>query len=105
MHGPLIEGTISVLPQALYRLQVDILQTDFGEFSEYVNITLNDRSYGRCSPPAKDSCDWYPCDMDESEFRAANDSVNVHIQFSRDVEATRYCQSRVEAKITLELKG
>ena len=103
--GPLIEGTISVLPAALYSVQVDILQTDFGESSEYVDVTLDHDSYGRCSPPATGSCEWYPCKLNKNELRAINTSATIDIQFSSEVEATRYCASQVEARITLVLKS
>lgn len=106
-HGPLINGKISTIPQALYAVEVEIKETDFGDgATEYANVTVNGANFGKCTPSGYGTCRWYMCDsLDKHEVIAVGNTVDVTIQFGHGVDAFEKCENQVEARITFRLIG
>ena len=104
-NGPLIEGTLSTLPGARYGVEVEILETDFGLVSEYVNVKINHQDFGKCTPSGTGTCKWYLCTLQKDKVETTKDTIDVTIKFSDESNAFEHCDNQVEARITLHLLG
>ena len=106
-HGPLINGEISTIPKALYNVMVEIKAKEKGEgTSEYANVTVNGKYFGRCSPSGDGTCNWFMCDtLDQDVVIASGNTMVVIIQFGTGVDASEECGHQVEARITFRVIG
>ena len=108
--GPLIQDAITVIPKALYQLEVYILETDFGSKDEFVNVTIDGESIGICRPTTEGLCRWHSCSkLNVTDVRFNHDRIPLQFQYSIDVDSTRAsCDERpnqVGARVSFNLEG
>ena len=105
---PVIAGTIPLVPNALYGLKVEILETDFDTDDEFVNVTINGESVGICSPSCEGCCNWHYCSkLDKTVERSSNNSIFVQLAYSEGVNIGRFdCSGHtVGARLNFTLIG
>ena len=105
---PVITGTIPLVPNALYGLKVEILETDFDTEDEFVNVSINGESVGICRPSCEGCCNWHYCsNLNKTVERTNNNSVFVQLGYSEGVNIGRFdCSGlTVGARIEFELIG
>ena len=95
---------MSVDPNVLYTVKVEILQTTFYS-SEYTKITINDRDYGKCYPTCGGCCTWYTCTLSISEMISNGSRASINVQYSGTRVNEFVCNGREEVRLTLELKS
>ena len=108
--GPLIQDAVTLIPKALYQLEVNILETDFGTEDEFVNVTIDGESIGICKPTAEGLCGWHSCSkLNVTDVRYNHDRIPLQLQYSMGVDSTRAsCDERpnqVGARVSFNLKG
>ena len=71
--------------------------TDLDDSNEYLDITIDDKSLGRCIPRANKhhSCDWHVCSISRTQITTSSSNVPINIQFSYGVSSshTVWCTS------------
>ena len=105
---PVITGTIPLVPNALYGLKVEILETDFDTDDEFVSVAINGDSVGICRPSCEGCCNWHYCsNLNKTVERSNNNSVFVQLEYSEGVNIGRFdCSGKtVGARIEFELLG
>ena len=105
---PVIAGAIPLVPNALYGLKVEILETDFDTDDEFVNVTINGESVGICSPSCEGCCNWHHCsNLNKTVERSNNNSVFIELAYSKGVNIGRFdCSGQtVGARINFTLIG
>ena len=108
--GPLIQDAVTLIPKALYQLEVNILETDFGTEDEFVHVTIDGESIGICKPTAEGLCGWHSCSkLNVTDVRYNHDRIPLQLQYSIGVDSTRAsCDERpdqVGARVSFYLKG
>ena len=105
---PVLTGTIPLVPNALYGLKVEILETDFDTHEEFVNVTINGESVGICSPSCEGCCNWHHCsNLNKTVERSNNNSVSIELAYSEGVNIGRFdCDGQtIGARINFTLIG
>ena len=108
--APRIVGVGDVIPNAVYDLKVEILQTHFGKSSQYANVRVHGKgvySLGRCHPPSTECSSWHRCSLDTKPLTSTDGKLYVYIEFSYEVDLSqKMCDTDVvTARVTFELKG
>ena len=69
--------------------------TDLDDSNEYLDITIDDKSLGRCIPRANKhhSCDWHVCSISRTKITTSSSYVPINIQFSYGVSSYTKCTS------------
>ena len=105
---PVITGTIPLVPNALYGLKVEILETDFDTDDEFVSVAINGDSVGICRPSCEGCCNWHYCsNLNKTIERSDNNSIFVQLKYSEGVNIGRFdCSGKtVGSRIEFELLG
>ena len=93
--GPLIEQTITVTPNIIYNVKIEVMLTDLDSSSEYADISINGNNVGRCNPVGigyeAGSCRWYTCTISPTEATSTNSYLMIRLQYSPDVESVTPC--------------
>lgn len=108
--APVIEGVVDVIPNAVYDLKVEILQTHFGDPSQYADVYVRGKyfySLGKCHPPSTECSSWHRCSLNTKPLTSKNGKLRVSIRFSYGVDLSKEsCDTNaVTASVTFELKG
>ena len=92
--GPTISGSISVVENRIYSVQIELLMTDLDAASEYASITLGSTNFGTCADCTScgtsqcTSCNYLTCDsLDHSTITTTSATLSVLIQYTPDVDA------------------
>jgi hypothetical protein len=114
IDGPTISGSIPVLANRLYSVQIQLLVTDLDGHQEYASsITMGSISFGTCKTPGvrQCSCDYGNCSsLAHSTISTTSATLPVRIEFTKDVDplCAPKCTANsnkvsVAARITLSL--
>ena len=107
--SPRIHGEVNVFPNAVYDLKVEILQTHFGESSQFADIRVHGKKVyelGICRPPSTECSTYHRCSLQTKPLVSANGKLHVYIEFSHGVDLRNdICGTNVTARVTFELKG
>ena len=95
-NGPLISDSIAVSANTLYNVQVEVMSTDLGDSGEYLDITIDGQSFGRCDPRAtewecKCGTKWYNCTLSKSQLTTSSSNIPIRIQYSSNVGSWCSC--------------
>jgi len=88
--GPIISGSMAVASNTLYDVQVQIMNTDMYSSSEYADIYLDDKSFGRCYGDSDGTCSWYYC-IRYDQIQTTSSSLKVELRYSQEVGSTFPC--------------
>jgi len=83
--GPIISGTMAVVSNTLYNVQVMIMNTDLSSSSEYADIYLDDKSFGRCDGSSDGTCSWDYCPRGPHQIQTTSSSLKVELRYSQAV--------------------
>merc|ERR1719203_1306131 len=77
-------GTISVLPGAVYTVQLEVLRNDLQSSSErVVDVTLDGRSIGGCNPDGGDyDCTFFNCPIPATTVQSQTGTIQVSMQYT-----------------------
>ena len=80
--NPILHQKVSVVPNTWYEVTIEVLVTDFDASSEYLDVSINDGKFERCTPivPNSDKCTFHNCNDDNS--RANSRSIGSQIVIS-----------------------
>ena len=85
-NGPLLTGSVSVVPGVTYGVQLKLMMGDLDSTDEWADLFLDGRSSGRCGDNAHSladrSCDWLSCDSGLSDLTSANSVISISLQYS-----------------------
>ena len=98
-RAPIIQENINVIPHQSYLVDVDIVITDTETRTEYADITLDGKSFGRCNPSLPDHrCTWHNCsvmthgtNVDRQPITSVDGVIQFKAQYSSDVDQSRTC--------------
>ena len=110
-NGPLIMQDITVTPNQLYNVHVEVMLTDLDHSSEYANISIAGNLVGMCNPNyGQGSCNWYSCEISPSQAFSSNTVLSVQLQYSQAVNDFATCTfggqtGHAVARVTLTSAG
>ena len=80
--NPVLHQKVSVVPNTWYEVTIEVLVTDMDSESEYLDISINDDKFERCTPmvPNSDKCNFHNCNDDNN--RANSRSIGNQIVIS-----------------------
>ena len=88
-NGPLIEQTITVTPNIIYHVKIEVMITDLDGNTEYADISINGNNVGRCNPfYGYGSCAWYTCAISPTKATSTNSDLMIRLQYSPAVGST-----------------
>lgn len=90
---PLIDGSLlNVVPNQLYSVKVELMQTDLSSSSEYAAISLNGVSYGNCDGGnyCDGCCGWFDCNsqLSNNQITSSSSSISVRLVYSNAVQSS-----------------
>ena len=90
---PLIVGSIdNIIPNQLYNVQIEVMQTDMSSYTEYAAISLNGVSYGNCDGGNTNdgACGWYDCQsqISNNQITSSSTSVSVRLAYTSSVASS-----------------
>ena len=82
-NGPLIEQSITVTPNIIYHVKIEVMLTDLDLNTEYADISINGNNVGRCNPNSgQGSCDWYTCILSHTEATSTNSHLTIQLEYN-----------------------
>ena len=66
---PVLHQKVSVVPNTWYEVTIEVLVTDLNYQNEYLDVSINDGKFERCTPMIhnSDKCNFHNCNEDNNE--------------------------------------
>ena len=92
--GPVIKGTIKVVPNQLYNVRIEVMRSDTDNEREKIeDIIMNSDSFGSCNPDGIKDCSYYDCSQNnhgdyltKQTIKSSDGQVNIQLTYTSAVE-------------------
>ena len=94
-----VNGTLSVLPNVLYEVKIQILHLEVNNSSrEATSIVLDGHNMGSCHPNGTSNCEFYNCsdetnrsNLTKTTIEPKNETIELEIYYNDPVENGSAC--------------